>query len=238
MGTTLATQEEKKLAEPKRKLKVIVPPDVTPSKYLEKSLRFKQYNIESFEKLRDFTRECFNVDFEILYIGRDVINPDDLKQHDYVAFLSIQKTTLSDIIDKFTNLGIPVVFIRHVHDMECELINLTNKENECFKNRPTCIGEGSSNCETHCERKFSEDFTFDDETTTIPKVKEIFGQNTEYLPIFPMNFLIDFLIWYGKYGIILKKNRDEYIRTDTILSDWLKKTVGNVLALKSKLRQG
>lgn len=236
MGTTLITQEEEKLAEPKRKLKVIVPPDVKPSEYLENSSRFNQYNIESFEKLRDFMRECFDVEFDILYIGKDTINLSDFSQHDYIAFLSMREDSLGGRIDDFANLGIPVVFIRHTPKMECEVINLQIKENECFKNRPKCNGERLP----HCKERFFQDFKFDNPEKTIPRAQGTF--KTNYLPIFPMNFLIDFLIWYGKYGIILKEKRDAHIwadaKADTILSNVYQKTLGDVLALKSKLKQG
>ena len=232
MGT-----EQNQIIERLTSLKIIVPSNINLSPYLKNSPRFNSYEFTSFEDLRKFTADCFNVDFEILYIGQQTINDNDLEGHDCVAFLSVNDDKLGESLKRCTDLGIPIIFLKYAPDMDCDTINLENKEGECFKYRPSCC----KNASDHCEHRFFEGINkqFDHRESTIYKVKETF--NIESIPIFTMGFLIDFLIWYGTFGITLRKKRDKFIKArteaDIIFSDSTEKSIFSEMALKSLLKQ-
>lgn len=198
------------IAEPRRQLKVFLPADLKPSLYLKKSDRFKAYDLGDIEKLRAFVHNCFNVNFLLQNI-EDIgdIEAADLDHSDFVVFLPIGKSTLGYELSKCVDLGIPVIFIRHEPGMECELINFALQGSECFKNRPNCNGTRLK----HCEGNYGKQLVFEDLTATIPKINKFF--NLDHIPIFSMSFLIDFLIWYGNFGMPLRENRDKRIKAES-----------------------
>ncbi len=117
-------KREQALVEPKRKLKVIFPYDLPPpDEYLEASRRFRSCKLVTFDELRKFLSANFNVNFEILVIGKDEIRTHELDQHDYVAFMSVQDPTFGSKVQECAEFGIPVIFVRHDPHMQCDLID-------------------------------------------------------------------------------------------------------------------
>jgi hypothetical protein len=213
-------------AEHERKLKVMFPYDMPPpSKYLDASRRFKSCKLFTFEELRKFLSTNFKVNFEVLVIGQDDIISKDLEHHDYIAFISVKDPSFGSKVRECAEFGIPVVFVRHDPTMQCDLIDTEDHENRCFQNRLYCGGNRGS----HCEGSYFKNLIFREQNNeaTIPSIATIFDINE--IPIFSMTFLIDFLIWYGTYGLTLQNKRDDRI-SDKANREYLQKAVYKAIA--------
>lgn len=178
--------------------------------YITKSERLNSNNIKDISSLKSYFKNNYDINIEINYFDGTDTDLGELEKKDFIAAFSLKEESPEAAIDNFFKMGQPFVFLKHKPEMLCERVFVDRKIRKCYKSYKDvnhCQGTGL------CGNKYilEEDF--------IKKHKAIhtFKRNTrnDILPLFQVNFLIDFIIWYNLIGLKIRASRDLKIEKDT-----------------------